>query len=110
MIMDNADNIDMFFSPDTTTADPQAIEAIPLSKYIPKCSHRAILVITRNKIVGQKLDRGRYLIKVIPMNKEESVELFRKQFQGEYLNTDKADELARELEGLPLALAQVAVF
>jgi hypothetical protein len=110
MIMDNADDADIFFGPDTTIADSQAVEAIPLSKYIPECSHGAILVTTRNKIVGQKLARGRCLIKVLPMNKEESVELFRKQFQGERLNTDKLDELTRELKGLPLALAQAAAF
>ena len=48
--------------------------------------------------------------KRLPMNEEESVELFRKKLQGEYLETDKLDELTRELEGLPLALAQAAAF
>lgn len=110
MIMDNADNADMFFSPDTTIGASQAVEAIPLSKYILECSHGAILVKTRNKIVGQKLARGCCLIRVLPVNKEESVELFCKQFQGECLDTEKLDELTRELEGLPLALAQAAVF
>jgi tetratricopeptide (TPR) repeat protein len=110
MIMDNADDADMFFGLDTTIADSKAVEAIPLSKYIPECSHGAILVTTRTKIVGQKLARGRCLIKVLPMNKEESVELFRKQFHEECLDTDKLDELTRELEGLPLALAQAAAF
>ena len=110
MIMDNADDADMFFGPDTTIADSQAVEAIPLSKYIPECSHGAILVTTRTKIVGQKMARSRCLIKVLPMNKEESVELFRKQFQGERLDTNKLGEVTRELEGLPLALSQAAAF
>ena len=80
-------------------------KTVPLSKYIPECSHGAILVTTRTKIVGQKLARGRCLIKVSPMNEDESVELLCKQLQGERLETDKLDELTRELEGLPLALA-----
>jgi tetratricopeptide (TPR) repeat protein len=110
MIMDNADDADMFFGLDTKIADSQAVEAVALSKYIPKCSHGAILVTTRTKIVGQKLARSRCLIKVLPMNKEESAELFRKQFQGERLDTDKLGEVTRELEGLPLALSQAAAF
>lgn len=110
MIIDNADDADLFFCEDTTTADSGAVEEIPLSKYIPECSHRAILVTTRTKIVGQKLARSRCLIKVLPMNEGESVELFCKQLQGEYLETDKLNELTRELEGLPLALAQAAAF
>jgi hypothetical protein len=44
------------------------------------------------------------------VNKEESVELFRKQFRGEHLDTDKLDELTGELGGLPLALAWAAAF
>jgi hypothetical protein len=44
------------------------------------------------------------------MNEGESVELFCKQLQGECLETNKLDELTRELEGLPLALAQAAAF
>ena len=81
--------------------DSRAVEVILLNNYMPECSHRAILVTTRTKIVGQKLARGRCLMKVLPMNKEESVELFRKQFQGERLDTDRLDELTRELEGFP---------
>jgi hypothetical protein len=80
MIIDNADDADIFFGLDPTIAESQVVEAIPLSKYIPECSHRAILITTRTKIVGQKLTRGRCLIKVLLMNKEESVELFCKQF------------------------------
>jgi hypothetical protein len=93
MIMDNADDADMFFGPDPAIADSHAVEAIPLSKYLPECFHGAILVTTRTKIVRQKLARGRCLIKVLPMNKEESVEVFRKQFRGEYLDTDKLGDL-----------------
>jgi hypothetical protein len=77
MIMDNADDVDIFFGTDSTIADSGVAEAIPLRKYIPDCSHGAILVTTRNKIVGQKLTRGRCLIKVSPMNEIESIELFR---------------------------------
>jgi hypothetical protein len=57
-------------------ADSGAIEAIRLHKYIPDCAHGAILVTTRNKIVGQKLTRGRCLIKVSSMNEAEFIELF----------------------------------
>jgi len=111
MIIDNADDANVFFNVNTTIADSNGgPEVIPLSKYIPDCSHGAILVTTRTKIVGQKLARGRCLIKVSPMNEGESVELFSKQFQGESLETNELGELTRELEGLPLALAQAAAF
>jgi hypothetical protein len=110
MIIDNADEADVFFSANKGIADSGAVEVIPLSIYIPECSHGAILVTTRTKIVGQKLGRGHCLIKVSSMNEKESVELFCKQFQGESLETDELDELTRQLEGLPLALAQAAAF
>jgi tetratricopeptide (TPR) repeat protein len=110
MIIDNADDANVFFNEHTTIADPGGPEVTPLSKYIPDCSHGAILVTTRTKIVGQKLARGRCLIKVSPMNEGESVELFSKQFQVESLETNELGELTRELEGLPLALAQAAAF
>jgi hypothetical protein len=51
MIIDNANEADVFFGEDSTIADSRAIEVIPLSKYIPKYSHGAILVTTRTKIV-----------------------------------------------------------
>src|SRR5579862_1380519 len=110
MVMDNADDADIFFGGDATIVDSGAVKAIPLRKYIPDCSHGAILATTRNKIVGQKLTRGRCLIQVLPMNEAESIELFRQQLKGEFLETDKLNELARELEGIPLALAQAAAF
>jgi hypothetical protein len=110
MIIDNADEAGVFFREDTTIADSGALEVIPLSEYIPECSHGAILVTTRTKIVGQKLARSHCLIKVPLMNEKESVELFCKQLRGECLKTDELNELTRELEGLPLALAQAAAF
>lgn len=110
MIIDNANDLETFFGVYAMTADSRTIESTSVRKYIPNCAHGALLVTTRNKFIRQKITRSRSLIKVDPINKTESAELFRRQLKGETIEPDTLEELMSELEGLPLALSQAAVF
>lgn len=115
MIIDNADDTDMFFS--SGEAAPQkredpgqlALEA-NLGRYIPECSHGAILLTTRNKQTGIKLTRGRRVIKVGPMNQAESSQLIQKRLEYDDLDLNHLSLLTDRLEYLPLALVQATAF
>ncbi|MCJ1383288.1 hypothetical protein MMC17_006401 [Xylographa soralifera] len=110
MIIDNADDEGTFFGKDTTTTDFHTVSNRPLGEYIAQCHHGAILVTTRNKIVGQKLTRGSCLIEVSTMESCTPVEISRKQLKGGFIESHPYERLSEELGGLPLALAQVATF
>ena len=102
MIVDNADDSEVFF--DSAGSGPT------LSKYIPDCSHGALLVTTRNKEVGVKLTKGRGLIEIPEMDKDESKELISKGMEGNIDDETAIEKLTELLEYLPLALAQAAAF
>ncbi len=117
MVIDNADDAEIFFGSDTATAhgwggslDGPAVEGM-LDKFIPICSHGAVLVTTRNKQTGIKLTRGHNLVEVGPMSREESGQLIRKRLEGDD-TTDAVQMslLSSRLEHVPLAMVQAAAF
>jgi hypothetical protein len=111
MIIDNADDTEMFFGSDTATTNGWESQKGPASKgnldnFIPICSHGAILVTTRNKQAGMKLTRGRSLIEVGPMNQEVSDQLIKKRLEGDDIDATQASLLSSRLEHPPIALVQ----
>ncbi|KAF2475988.1 uncharacterized protein BDR25DRAFT_278738 [Lindgomyces ingoldianus] len=115
MIIDNADDSEVFFSSGEVTArgaegqDGSAVQG-KLGHLIPRCPHGAILVTTRNKQTGSKLTGGRSMINVGPMNEEESIQLISKRLEDNGLDTKQTSLLADRLDYLPLALVQAAAF
>ncbi|EPS29155.1 hypothetical protein PDE_04104 [Penicillium oxalicum 114-2] len=78
-----------------------------LRKYLPKTDHGAILVTTRSSMV--KLGQTIHLRKLEDIN--ESLEILASVSGQEDLRQDpKATDLARELDGLPLALATAGAY
>jgi len=115
MIIDNADDTEMFFGSGTTATNGRNSQKVPafegnLDNFIPICSHGAVLVTTRNKQTGIKLTRGRSLINVGPMNQEESDQLIGKRLEGDNTDAMQTSILSSRLEHLPLALVQAAAF
>ncbi|KAI9818975.1 MAG: hypothetical protein M1832_004143 [Thelocarpon impressellum] len=115
MVIDNADDVDMFFDPaqPTRQADTSVDQANTdpgLAQYVPECSHGAILVTTRNKQAGVKLAMGRGLIEIPMMDEEETKGLVLKRLATQNLNADGLSELVEQLERLPLALVQASAF
>jgi len=79
LILDNADDYEMFFSPHRDKPNrPHSTDSGTdgrLGEYIPECSHGSILITTRNKQAAVKLTRNRGLIEVQKMHPTEASEL-----------------------------------
>ncbi|KAF6804729.1 Nephrocystin-3-like protein 3 [Colletotrichum musicola] len=108
LVIDNADDMEVFFSP-TNVNQPSQTD-IAVGRYIPECSHGSILITTRNKQVGVKLTRGKPPIQVKEMTDGETNELLGSLLQGIDFSPGEASLLSSRLEHLPLALAQAASF
>ena len=114
LILDNADDYEMFFGPPKAKANrphstPLGADG-QLGGYIPECSHGSILVTTRNKQAAVKLTRNSGLIEVEKMTPTESSQLVIKKLEDDDLDHSQVALLTSRLENLPLALAQAAAF
>ncbi|KAI9720649.1 MAG: hypothetical protein M1812_002829 [Candelaria pacifica] len=113
MIVDNADNNEIFFGPsgdqdlDATGNGPTAVR---LATYIPECPHGVVLMTSRFKEVATNLTRGRATIKVAEMSEAEAIGMMRKQLAEKSSTDDELKALANRLEHLPLALVQAAAY
>ncbi|KAI9701793.1 MAG: hypothetical protein M1836_001137 [Candelina mexicana] len=113
MIIDNADDNEMFFGPSEGRrqhASSKESTTAKLASYLPVCPHGTILVTTRFKHVGVNLTSGRLVIGVTEMNKAEATAMMRKRLGEQYCTDDDLNTLSEHLEGLPLALAQAASY
>lgn len=114
MVIDNADDTELFFG--SATQDDESIDSHArnetVGRYIPECPHGSILITTRNKETGVRLTQTRQggVIDVGRMDEEEAVELFRKRLKDNSLASDELSDLSSGLEYLPLALVQAAAF
>jgi hypothetical protein len=93
LILDNADDYEMFFSllkakndrPHSTLLGAD----IQLGRYIPECSHGSILVTTRNKKAAVKLTRNHGLIEVEEMTPMEASQLVINKLEDDCLDRRK---------------------
>jgi tetratricopeptide (TPR) repeat protein len=111
MIIDNADDTQVFFGRRTepATADTSSLEG-KVGSYLPDCAHGSVLVTTRNKETGSRLANGKRPIEVGQMDEDESDQLLRAKLEDEGLDRDELLVLSSRLEYLPLALVQAAAF
>ncbi|WZH42130.1 uncharacterized protein QYS62_003120 [Fusarium acuminatum] len=107
MVIDNADDTQLFFHLQQETVRPQCGR---LGRYIPECAHGSILVTTRNKQAGLRIARGKPPIEVGNMTSHETSELVRTILENNDIPDEEISGLAARLENLPLALAQAASF
>ncbi|KAK2794333.1 hypothetical protein FQN52_008691 [Onygenales sp. PD_12] len=117
MVLDNADDVQMFFGPDSslpsTHAEPSEFRAgTQLRHYIPNSSHGAILVTSRNKSAAVKFTKsiGADIISVDGMDGKECNDLIRTKLGGESLDPDDVTRLMDRLEHVPLAIIQAVSF
>jgi hypothetical protein len=107
IVLDNADEDAIFFSGNTSN------ERGPLVSFLPQAAHGSILITSRNQLAARNLvGRDGHVIKVQPMNEEESLALLRARIPtpqpGESGDDERALVLA--LENIPLAIAQAAAY
>ncbi|RYP57748.1 hypothetical protein DL769_009308 [Monosporascus sp. CRB-8-3] len=107
MVIDNADDTDLFFRPSGAASDGGEGN---LGQFLPECSHGALLITTRNKQAGVKLAKGHPPIDVGRMEEEECQSLLRARLEGVAVTAADLSTLSDRLEHLPLALVQAAAF
>ncbi|KAH7001205.1 hypothetical protein EDB80DRAFT_879307 [Ilyonectria destructans] len=106
MILDNADDLDMFFSKDEGVYDTQ----VPIASCLPKTHKGKILVTSRSLTVSEKLTGSHKAILRIPtMGSFEALKLFRKKLDGDIDEVAAAD-LVSTLDFIPLAVNQSAAY
>ncbi|KAJ1322837.1 FxSxx-COOH system tetratricopeptide repeat protein [Microdochium nivale] len=105
MILDNADDVDVFFSREPKTCDQS------LASYLPKSARGKILVTSRSMDATEKLVGGssRAALRINVMEEAQARDILQR-----YLD-DKVDEavasaLVRALDCIPLAVNQAAAY
>ena len=116
MILDNADNAELFFpsvgsdSPPATVTQPQR----SLNDYLPSILNpqKSLLVTTRSRLVGQDLAYGELCVEVPPLSPQEAMDLLQLKAKGAVGSFDKysTERLLGVLGYIPLAITQAAAF
>ncbi|KAF5001982.1 hypothetical protein FDECE_10784 [Fusarium decemcellulare] len=110
MIIDNADDLQLFFPQPGKPSDSSSPATDNLTKYIPDCAHGTVLITTRNMQVGSRLRKGKLPIEVNKMNDSEAIQLLGQGIGGTDESPEELLRLSSRLESLPLALVQAAAF
>ena len=114
IIVDNADESSVFFSPQSTSIVTRESttrrQVRPLSAFLPQSANGAILITTRNRdtafrFTGQNQD----IIKVWPMDQKGALTLLEKKL-GIHFESESGAELIEALEYIPLAITQAAAY
>lgn len=115
MVLDNADDKDVFFNQQTTpmsqSSDAKS-STVPLVTYLPQTARGgSILITSRNRDAAFRLtNSAANLIDVPFMNKEDAVTLLCKKLPEDHSSDDERLELVELLEYLPLAITQAAAY
>lgn len=108
MILDNADDADIFYSTRVGGAESQIAEYLP-RRLDPQ---RLLMITTRSRQVGEDLTNGEPCINVPPLSMEEAKDLLRAKVTPDLgsLDTSDSDQLTGILECIPLAITQASAF
>ncbi len=116
MILDNADNAELFF-PSAESDSPPAIVTQtqrPLNDYLPTILHsqKSLLVTTRSRLAGEDLAHGELCVEVPPLSGQEAKALLRLKLKGSANSFDVSsiERLLDVLGFIPLAITQAAAF
>ena len=110
LLLDNTDDESVFFNaPDT---DPsQHANTTPLIRYIPQSQNGSVLVTSRNRKAAFRLTDNADTIVDVPLMDEETSKLVLSRKLSHDQSTDgEMLELVKQLDYLPLAIAQAAAF
>jgi hypothetical protein len=116
IILDNVDDGSVFFGENdavmgVSSHDQAADLQPPLVTFLPQSPNGSILITSRNSTAAINLvDTFGKLIPVEPMEEADSVELFKTKIPGDKSSESDLNELAKELEGIPLAITHAAAY
>jgi tetratricopeptide (TPR) repeat protein len=112
MVVDNADDADVFFSNTSQSRVPgnsdPPVELV--SEFLPQSPNGSILITSRDQQVAWKLvGRKSSIYEVNPMDPDNAIALLEKKL-GSDISRDEALCLINALDSMPLALSQAAAF
>ena len=111
LVLDNADDMEAFFSAKSNPSSVGSEQTAPLVKYLPRGSNGSTLITTRDKRVAERLTNREKAIMVLPMAELEAEKLlWSKVAQEGSLDKTKPSELLKVLGYLPLAITQAAAY
>jgi tetratricopeptide (TPR) repeat protein len=114
MILDNADDADVFFSRDISgirEASAFSSSEAPLASFLPQSSNGTVLITSRNSsVAAQLLDSVDFIIKVEPMEETEALALVRTRLTISNSMEPDATTLVKALDGIPLAITQACAY
>ena len=116
MILDNADNAELFFSSTESDAPPATLMQTQrsLSDYLPSVlsSQKSLLVTTRSRPLGEDLAHGGLCVNVQPFSVQEAKDLLQLKMKGAGASFDvyNTERLLDVLGCIPLAITQAAAF
>ncbi|KAH8698463.1 hypothetical protein BGW36DRAFT_448418 [Talaromyces proteolyticus] len=105
MVLDNADNHNIFF--DVSGGNTP----LSLASYLPQVSHGSILITSRNKMAARNLV-GTYgdVIPVEPMSVDDALTLLQTRIDIDQSSESEARGLVEALEYIPLAITQAGAY
>ena len=116
MIVDNADDPDVFFAPlheaqVADTARPRQ-EAELLANFLPQSPNGSILLTSRNQDVAFRLTGSHtFVFKVNPMSENDALALLKKKLGlGAGTTPERSMDLLQALDCMPLAVSQAAAY
>ena len=116
MILDNADDNDIFFRLDedaerSTRANDIAGSKKPLESFLPQTPNGSILVTSRNSTAAMNLVGGYYnVIRVEPMDEGDALALLKTRVPFSEPSESEAKALVQALECIPLAITHAAAY
>ena len=115
MILDNADDKDVFFKEQTTNSSQNPnrhCSTVPISTYLPQTSRRgSILITSRNTDAAFRLINSvEDMIDVPYMSRDDATALLCTKLPNDHSSDAEKFELVELLEYLPLAITQAASF
>ena len=111
MILDNVDDIDVFYPTRIcTTGELMATASRPFAAYLPQTRNGSILITSRSKDTAARLVGSHNNIKEVhAMDESQAIRLFRKKLRSGS-NEEGATDLVRALDYIPLAISQAVAF
>ena len=111
LVLDNADDMDMFFAKSSSTATNND-STLSLNGYLPRYSRGSMLITTRDERLSKRLAGVEASILVGPMSQKEAQKLLERFQIGptQSSNIDQSQQLCEALGYIPLAIAQAAAF
>jgi tetratricopeptide (TPR) repeat protein len=108
LVLDNADDMNMFYPIDTSTVQ-EGGEEVYLINYLPSNSQGSILITTKDTTAGRSLANGREPIVIRSMTSDEGKDMLLSRAPS--IHSDNCvEKLLTELEYIPLAISQAAAF